>query len=119
MTNEEIASQEKAAEQRKNNIVETYKKQGLNDYQIERKIDMIFNKPEELLNYESGNDEFFNDVTFYFNDDEFEKFKKVFKVLSYVKNNSNQNWILLGFCKLVEEGKIITDTDKKEVRLNG
>jgi len=103
--------------------IETIKKKlkanGLDDYAIERELEKIFSKPDTMQDFVSGDDNSIKDVTFYFNEEEYSKFSKIFKVLNYVENNTNQNWILIGLIKLVEDGKIIIDEKKKEVIYNG
>jgi uncharacterized protein YjcR len=81
------------------NIKKKLTSAGMNDYAIEREVEKMFNKPEPLQHYESGEDSLFNDVTFYFSKEEYERFGKVFKVLNYVENNTNQNWILWNIFK--------------------
>ena len=98
-------------------LKEKFKSEGKNEYEVERKIEEFTCLPEKLEDFESGNTKSSNTVLFYFGDDEFEKFKNVFKVLDYIENNANQNWIIMGFLKLVEENKIIVDEKERKVRI--
>ena len=91
---------------------------GLNEYQIERKLEEISMTPDSLdKNVKSGDVVNFNQVSFFLDDEEFLKFKKHFKVLSYQMNNSSQNWLLMGLLDLIEQGKINVDMKNEQVFL--
>ena len=91
---------------------------GLNEYQIERKLEEISMTPDSLdKNVKSGDVVHFNQVRFFLDDEEFLKFKKHFKALSYQMNNSSQNWLLMGLLDLIEQGKINVDMKNEQVFL--
>jgi uncharacterized protein YjcR len=110
---------EQNQETRVNQIKEKLNQDGLNDYQIEREIEKLFSKPDQHETFASTESNLITDVRFFFNEEEYMNFTKVFKVLTYVNNNCNQNWILMGLIKLVEDGKISINEKTKEVTYNG
>jgi len=107
--------QQKEIEKRKIEFVKRLQGEGLNDYQIERKKEEEYLKPEKLKKFDAVKNTGINKVVFYFNDLDFETFKQHFTVLEYVETNSNSNWLLLGLIDLIEDGKIQYSEKDKEV----
>jgi hypothetical protein len=91
--------------------------QGLNEYQIERKLEEIFMLPD-VLDKITSNKNTNNKIFFYLSDNDLIKFRKVFDVLNYIEMNSTQNWLLLGLIDLILENKIIINKKNKRVVIN-
>lgn len=98
-----------------NAILDSYRKEGLSDYAIERKKEQIFLKPEKLERKDAADVKNIHDVKFFFNTEDFEIFKRHFKVLEYQGNNSNSNWLLMGLLGLIDEGEIQYSEATKEI----
>lgn len=94
--------------------------EGLSEYQANRKIEEIFMKPDSLPRFENNKIDLFEQVSFFFDEKEFEEFTKVFRVSRYLETTCNQTWILLDICKLIADGKLTIDPkEKKLVTTNG
>jgi len=88
---------------------------GYSEYAIEREKEKMFEKPDKLESFDAVDTDSMREVVFYFSPEDYNKFKEFFKVLEYVENNSNQNWLLLGLLKLISEGKIGYSDKLKDV----
>ena len=95
------------------------KDEGLTDYQVERKVEEIFMKPDSLSKFDNNKSDLFESVAFYFTEEEFTKFTKVFKISRFMETTCNQTWLLLELVRLLEEGKLKIDNKEKKVMING
>ena len=116
-TSERDDTQQKLEENRIK-VVENLKKTNT-EYVAERIAETIFDKPE-VLEYTFSQDRAeYDELTFVFSHEEFAKLQKWFKVLAYVKNNCNQNWILLELVRLLNDGQIQIDYKTKTLYVLG
>ncbi len=105
-------------EEQRNKKIEYFKSLGLDEYAIQRKMEQEELSPDKLDKMESVDNGAYKEVSFYLTNEEYEKFTEVFEILEYVKINSNQNWLLMGFVELLRNGNIMMSVKDKKVWVN-